>query len=352
MPKHGFIYTISTLLGLALGIIAGLVVTKFAGENPLHVLQVIIHSAFGSRYDLGLTLFYATPLIFCGLSVAMALNAGLFSIGAEGQLNIGALAAAAVGACLPNVSGILAPCLALLAAALAGGIWAWIPGWLRVVKGSHEVINTIMMNFIAYAFCGWIVRVYLQNPASQNPETKDMGAAYFIRAHDPIAHFFGDAPVSMAFPIALLIALLLWLFLEKTKLGFELKACGENEDAAKLAGIPVKRLRLLAMVLAGALAGWVALPEVLGNVGRYRIGFSADYGFIGIAVALLAQNNPLLVVPAGILFGALHKGAGDLDIETEHVTRDLSLIIQALVILSVSLSAYFPLWWMNRRKKS
>jgi simple sugar transport system permease protein len=352
MLKHRLFYTISTLLGLCLGIGAGLLVTKFAGENPMHVLQVIVHSAFGSRYDLGLTLFYSTPLIFCGLSVAIALKAGLFSIGAEGQLNVGALAAATVGACFPHVPGIFAPCLALIAAAIAGGIWAWIPGWLRVMRGSHEVINTIMMNFIAYALVGWVVRTYLQNPSSQNPETRDMGPAYFIRTHDPIAHFFGDAPVSMAFPIVVFLALLLWLFLEKTKLGFEVKACGENEDAARLAGIPVKRVRLWAMALAGALAGWVALPEVLGNAGRYRIGFSADYGFIGIAVALLAQNNPLLVVPAGILFGALHKGAGDLDIETEHVTRDLSLIIQALVILSVSLSAYFPTLWMRWRKKS
>lgn len=342
----------STLMGLMIGLGLGIAIAKFAGENPAHVLRVIAHSAFGSRYDLGLTLFYATPLIFCGLSVAIAFQAGLFNIGAEGQLQLGALAAASVGVLLPKVPGILAPCLALMAATIVGAFWAWIPGWLRVRRGSHEVITTIMLNFVAASFISWILRTYLQNPNAQNPETGDIGRAYFLHPHDPISHLFGNAPVGIAFPVAIAMAGLLWFLLEKTSFGFELRASGENEDAAKGSGIAVGRTRILAMMIAGALAAWVALPEVMGNAGRFRDGFSSDYGFIGIAVALLARNNPILVIFSGVLFGALHKGAGDLDIETDHVTHDLSLIIQALVILAVSLSHLFPVWWNARKKAS
>jgi simple sugar transport system permease protein len=151
--------------------------------------------------------------------------------------------------------------------------------------------------------------------------------------------------VSLAFPIAVLVALATWVFLWRTPWGFELRACGSNEDAADTAGIDVARTRQWAMALSGALAGMVALGEVLGSAGRFRLGFSPDYGFIGIAVALLARNNPIAIIFSALLFGALHKGAADLDIETDHVTRDLSLVIQALVIFGVSLAGA----WKGRK---
>src|SRR5204863_3415057 len=140
---------------LCLGLTLGLAVTWFAGENPFHVLRILVKSAFGSRYDLGMTLFYSTPLIFTGLSVAFAFHAGLFNIGAEGQLTLGALAAAAVGAVWPGLSWPAAPVFATGAAILAGTLWGAIPGWLRAKRGSHEVINTIMLNFIAVGLASY-----------------------------------------------------------------------------------------------------------------------------------------------------------------------------------------------------
>ena len=291
-----------------------------------------------------MTLFYATPLIFTGLSVSVAFQCGLFNIGAEGQLTLGALAAAAVGSLLPGCPWPLAPLLGALAAFAVGGFWGAIPGWLRARRGSHEVINTIMLNFIAAGLASWITLYLLKNPDSQNPETTSVGQGYLL------SHFsiFGDAPVSSAFFLALFAAFLVWLFLWRTVIGFEIRAVGQNESAARAAGINTPKIQILAMTIAGGLAGLVALGEVMGSAGRFKLGFSPDYGFTGIAVALLGRNRPLGVVAAAILFGALHKGTADLDFETEHVTRDISLILQALVILSVSADG---LWdWLKKKK--
>ena len=334
------------ILAVALGLALGLGVTRIAGESPWHVLQILWKSAFGSSYDFGMTLFYSTPLILTGLSVAVPFQAGLFNIGAEGQLTLGALAAAVVGAVWPMLPWPLAPVLATLAAILAGTIWGAIPGWLRARRGSHEVINTIMLNFIAAGLASYVTLYLLKNPDSQNPETRQIGAGYLIHQFA----VFGGAPVSMALPLAIVAAVLVWILLWRTVLGYEMRAVGQSEPAARAAGINSGRVRIIAMAVAGGLAGLVGVGEVLGNAGKFRLGFSPEYGFIGIAVALLGRNQPVGVVASALLFGALHKGAADLDLETEHVTRELSLILQALIILSVSAEG---LWsWMKKREEA
>jgi len=331
------------ILAVAFGLALGLGVTRLAGESPWHILQILWKSAFGSRYDFGMTLFYSTPLIFTGLAVAVPFQAGLFNIGAEGQLTLGALAAAAVGAVWPGLPWPLAPALAILAAIAAGTIWGAIPGWLRAKRGSHEVINTIMLNFIAAGLASYVTLYLLKNPDTQNPETRPIGAGYLISQFG----VFGGAPVSMALPLAIVAAVLVWIFMWRTVVGFEMRAVGQNESAARAAGINTGRMTIIALAVAGGLAGLVGVGEVLGNAGKFRLGFSPEYGFIGIAVALLGRNQPAGVVAAALLFGALHKGTADLDFETEHVTRELSLVLQALIILSVSADG---LWsWMKKR---
>jgi simple sugar transport system permease protein len=332
------------LLALALGLALGLSVTWFAGENPWHVLTILARSAFGSGYDLGMSLFYATPLVFTGLSVAFAFHAGLFNIGAEGQLTLGALAAAAVGALWPAAPWPLAPVVALAAALLAGTVWGAIPGWLRARRGSHEVINTIMMNFIAAGLASYVALYLLKNPDSQNPETRPIGLGYRLG----LWSMFGGAPVSAALLLAIGAAGVVWLVLWRTPLGFEIRAVGQSESAARAAGIDAAKIRITALAVAGGLAGLVGVGEVLGNAGKFKVGFSPEYGFMGIAVALLGRNHPLGVLVAAFLFGALHKGTADLDLETEHVTRELSLVLQALIIISVSAEG---LWtWLERRR--
>lgn len=330
---------IAVIVGLALG----LAVTMVAGEDPLNVLKILGKSAFGSAYDFGMTLFYATPLILTGLAVALPFYAGLFNIGAEGQLTMGALSAAAVGILFPDVPWPVAPAFAILAAFAGGALWGYIPGWLRANRGSHEVINTIMLNFVAAGIASWVTLYLLKNPDSQNPETRAVGASYMLKHFD----VFGDAPVSTALLLAILAAVLVWFFLFKTVRGFELRAVGQSERAAETAGISSGRTRVLSMLLGGGLAGLVGVGEVLGNASRFKLGFSPEFGFIGIAVALLARNKPLGILLSALLFGALHKGASDLDLETENVTRDLSLILQALIIISVTAEG---LWdWMHKK---
>jgi ABC-type uncharacterized transport system permease subunit len=331
------------ILAVVVGLAVGLGFTWFAGENPWHVLRILGRSAFGSGYDVGMTLFYSTPLIFTGLAVAVPFQAGLFNIGAEGQLTLGALAAAAIGALWPGIPWPVAPLLAGLGAMAAGTLWGAIPGWLRARRGSHEVINTIMLNFIAAGLASYVTLYLLKNPDTQNPETRAIGAGYLIHQFQ----VFGGAPVSTALPLAILVAGLVWVLLWRTVIGYEMRAVGQNEAAARAVGIDSAKIRILAMALAGGLAGLVGVGEVLGNAGKFRLGFSPEYGFIGIAVALLGRNQPAGVVAAALLFGALHKGTADLDLETEHVTREVSLILQALIILSVSAEG---LWsWMTRR---
>ena len=331
------------ILAVVVGLALGLGFTWLAGESPWRVLQILGKSAFGSNYDFGMTLFYTTPLIFAGLAVAVAFHAGLFNIGAEGQLTLGALAAGAVGALWPGVPWPVAPLLAGLAALLAGTLWGAIPGWLRAKRGSHEVISTIMLNFIAAGLASYVTLYLLKNPDTQNPETRPVGTGYLIHQFG----IFGGAPVSTALPLAIVAAILVWIFLWRTVIGYEMRAVGQSESAARAAGIDAGKLRILAMALAGGLAGLVGVGEVLGNAGKFRLGFSPEYGFIGIAVALLGRNQPAGVVAAALLFGALHKGTADLDLETEHVTREVSLILQALIILSVSAEGMWS--WMKRR---
>jgi ABC-type uncharacterized transport system permease subunit len=332
------------LLSVAMGLGLGLIITWFAGETPWHILKILFTASFGSRYDFGMTLFYTTPLILTGLAVAVPLQAGLFNIGAEGQLTMGALAAAATGIIFSNVPWPIAPLLAILAGFLAGAFWGFIPGYLRAKRGSHEVINTIMLNFVASGLASWVTLYLLRNTSTQNPETLPVGLGYMMEK----LHSFQGAPVSYGLLIAPLVVVLVWVLLWKTVWGFEIRAVGQSEKAARAGGISSAKVQMFSMALGGGLAGLVAVPEVLTNSGNFKIDFSPEYGFMGIAVALLARGRPMGILASAFLFGALHKGTAALDMETDKITRDLSLILQALVILSVASEA---LWARIRRKE-
>ena len=325
-----------SILGLLFGLVICLVLTSFAGENPFHILKILFTSTFGSPYDFGLCLFYTTSFIFTGLSVSFAFHAGLFNIGAEGQLTIATMAAALTGIAFKDLGFPIAPIVATVAAFLVGGLWGFIPGILKVVRGSHEVVVTMMMNFIASGLTSYLVVAKFQNPASQNPETAPVPQSFLLANFDPISKIFKDSPANSSIILALLLCLIYYFVLNQTRFGFELKASGQNEKAALFAGISSGKIKILAMTIAGALAGLVATNEVLGSAGKFKIGFSADYGFVGIAVALLARNHPLGIIASAFLFGILQKGTADLDIETATITRDFSKIMQAVIILSVT----------------
>ena len=325
-----------TLLSFLLGLTIALCLSAFAGESPWHILVILFRSAFGSNYDLGLTLFYTTPLIFCGLSVAWAFRAGLFNIGAEGQLTMASLSIAWFGVWAKDLSPFLSLSIGLILPMLIGGFWGFIAGWMKAKRQAHEVIVTMMLNFIAAGISSYVVLNLIANPNSQNPESILLDSKFLFRSFDPIAHLFPDSPVSFALVLAILFAILSWIIFNHTVFGYRLKMVGLNLAASERAGISANKMQILAMTLAGCLAGGVAWAEILGSAGQFKIGFSPDFGFIGIAVALMAQNNPLGILATAFLMGALHKGATDLDMETTTMTRDFSKVLQALIVLFVS----------------
>lgn len=340
---------------LAAFIIGGFVVLAI-GDNPFTVYRLLISSAFGwfdalgnfTWDNWGYTLFYATPLIFTGLAVSLAFKCGLLNIGAEGQLYAGAFAAAWVGFTFSGWSGWVLIPMAMVAAALAGGVWGAIPGVLKARFGSHEVINTIMLNFIAVGLISYLTQSRYKisgDPIMQTKMIADQAhIARFSTLLSPLGiHFPERIPLNVAFLLALLMCFLVWVFLWKTKWGYEVRAVGMNPSAAEYGGINVKRQIVLAMALSGSLAGMVGISEVLGYRYRYYDGFSPGYGFSGIAVALLGRNHPVGVVLAAILFGALNRGGLFVDIFSDKVSKDLVQVLQGIIILLVAVE------WLFRR---
>ncbi len=337
-----------SLAGAAGGLALGLLICRVAGESPGKVLSVLVNSSFGSGYDFGMTLFYTAYFILAGLAVAIPFKSGLFNIGGEGQLTIGALAAAWAGVVGAGIqSHTLAILFATASAFVAGGLWGAIPGYLKARRGSHEVITTIMMNFIAAGVTSYFTLYSLKDPDSSQAETIPIPEAFQLK---PFALFNG-APMGELIIALAVMTVVLHVIMRNSVWGYRLKATGENESAASTFGIPAPASWLSSMFVAGGIAGLTGLVEVLGNSHRFKIGFSADYGFVGIAVALVARGNILGILPSAFLFGVLQKGAGSLDLETDKVTRDLTYIIQGLIILGVAsdgLWDWFAGFWRRR----
>ncbi len=342
------------LLAVVAAFLIGGLVVLVIGDNPILVYRLLISSAFGI-YDAlgnftfdnwGYTLFQATPLIFTGLAVALALKCGLLNIGAEGQLYVGAFAAAWVGIKFPHLpGGILIP-MSMLAAMLAGAFWGAIPGALKAYFGSHEVINTIMMNFIAVGLLSYLTQNFFKaqgDPILQTTPIAEQGhLARFSTLLSPLGIAFPQRiPLNVSFLLALAAAALVAIFLWRTKWGYEIRAVGSNASAAEYGGIRIQRQIILAMALSGALAGMVGINEVLGYRYRYYHDFSPGYGFTGIAVALLGRNHPIGVILAAILFGALIRGGLFVDIFSEKVSKDLVQVLQAIIILLVAVEMLF-----------
>lgn len=338
---------------LAALIIGGLIVALI-GDSPFAVYRLLFTSAFGLFDALGnftfdnwgYTLFLATPLIFTGLAVALAFKCGLLNIGAEGQLYVGAFAAAWVGITFPSLPGVALIPLAVLAAMAMGALWGAIPGVLKAQFGSHEVINTIMLNFIAVGLVSYLTQNFYKAAGDPIMETTPIAPQAQLARFSTLAAPFGlnipsRIPLNISFLIALGAAALVWFFLWRTKWGFQIRAVGSNPLAAEYGGVNVRRQIILAMALSGMLAGMVGINEVLGYRYRYYHDFSPGYGYTGIAVALLGRNHPFGVVLAAILFGALIRGGLFVDIFTDRVSKDLVQVLQAIIILFVSMEALF-----------
>jgi simple sugar transport system permease protein len=341
------VFPLLAVLGAFL--VGGLVVAAI-GENPVETYRLLLGSALSWPDGIGYTLFYATPLIFTGLAVAVALRCGLLNIGAEGQLYVGAFAAAWLGieaATWP--AAVLLP-LCALAAILAGAGWGAVPGILKARFGSHEVINTIMLNFIAMALVSYFTQYHYKVAGDPILQTAPVGeGAHLARLGGLVPGLPSRIPLNLAFVLAMLACLLVYVLLWKTTWGYEIRATGQNASAAEYGGISARRQIVVAMAISGGLAGMVGINEVLGYRYRYYDGFSDNFGFTGIAVALLGRNHPAGVFAAALLFAVLQRGGIQVDAFTRNVSKDLVQILQALVILFVAAEAMFRARTWGRR---
>lgn len=332
-------------LAVLCAFILGAVIIAAVGDNPLFVYSLFFSSAFGTIDGISYTLFYATPLIFTGLAVAVAFRCGLLNIGAEGQLQIAAFAAAWIGFTFKLPALVLVP-MCMLGAMVAGAIWGGIPGLLKARFGSHEVINTIMMNFIAGGITSYFTQYFYRNQGDPILQTKEIYEQAHIARISGLFKIVGvdfpaRLPLNLSFFIALLACVGVYFFLWHTRWGYEMRAVGANPAAAEYGGVSVARNLVLAMCISGALAGMVAIGEVQGYRYRYYDSFSAGYGFTGIAVSLLGRNHPAGIVLAAILFGALQRAGLFIDIFTDYVSKDLTVILQAIIILFVGCEELF-----------
>jgi simple sugar transport system permease protein len=322
---------LATVIALLCALAVASLLILVYGEAPTRVYAVLWDGTFGTAYGFGQVLFKATPLMLCGLSVALAFRAGLFNIGAEGQVIAGAFACAMAGVHLP--AGTPAPLAitgAILAAFLAGALVGFIPGVLKATTGAHEVINTLMLNFIVQALLEHLGRlVFLPESLHTAPVVP---AARLARLGEHLGALRGSA-ANTALVLALVVALLVWYLLFRTRTGLRLRALGLNAAAAENAGGRVGRMTVAVMALAGGLAGLSGANAVLGYKGYYESGFSGGVGFMGIAVALLGRNHPAGVVVAALLFGMLSQGALAIN---ALVPKELVEVLQAVIILALA----------------
>ncbi len=313
----------------------------------------LLRGSLGSVAAISETLTAAAPLVMAGLGVALGFRAGLFNIGAEGQLLLGGLAALVFSFSFPNLPSILLLPVSLLVGALVGALYAGIAGWLKAATGAHEVISTIMLNLISFRLLDFLLRQpFIQKEGRADPISKSAPEA----AQLPRLLEFMDPNLRVHAGVFLMIAAVFaahWL-LFRTKFGFELRASGENPDAAKYAGMRAGLTIVLAMAVAGALAGLAGANQALGVLGRATPGFSAGIGFDAIAVALLGRAHPFGVLLAGLLFGALEAGGRQMQVDAG-VSIDLIGIIQALIIVFIAapllVRAIFPWGFRTGRKK-
>ena len=317
----------SVLLGFAVAAIA-IVAT---GTDPIQAYTALFQGAFTNNNAFPETLVSSVPYIFLGLGVALGFRAGLFNIGAEGQFYIGALAGVFVAYSLHGLPPIVEIGASLLAAMAAGFLYAGIAGLLKAWTGAHEVITTIMLNYVAFLIANYLVTTpgLMLDPHTRTPRTP------YIDANATLPIVFPGSRLHAGILLALVAIPVVWFLIERTTLGFQLRAVGFNAGASRASGISVARTTVLAMGISGALAATAGIVQMLGIQHDMTPAVAAGYGFDAIAVALLARSNPWAILPAALLFGALHNGAGFMQLQTQ-VSADLISIVQASVIVFVA----------------
>ncbi len=320
-------------ISVAIAVLIGSVIILLSGESPIEAFSAMFYGAFGGVRQIGETLLRATPLIFTGLAVAYGFRSGLFNIGAEGQLFLGGLAAAFVGYSVAGQPWVVSVPLVLLSAMLAGAAWAFIPALMKAKIGAHEVITTMMFTYIGRYLVSWIITGPFKDEGAI-PQSPELPVTSQLPRISDVFSFVEPNRAHLGIILGVIAAVVVWWILRSTVLGFEARAVGFNPFASETGGVSVATTTVKSLCLSGSLAGLAGAVEVMGVHHRLFDQFSSGFGFTGIAVALLAKNNPLGVIAAAILFGALSAGAGTMQLEAD-VSQKVITIIQGIIIFLV-----------------
>jgi general nucleoside transport system permease protein len=325
--------TVVSLLAVVLGLLAGAILMAVTGNNPFEGYSYMFKGGLMSIERIGNTLATATPLILTGLSVAFAFRTGLFNIGAPGQMIVGGFCATAVGLTINLPKPILLPVI-LLAAMLGGALWGLIPGILKARFNVHEVVSSIMMNWIGfwivyYAVPAYFKGEYLETESRNIPDVASLKVGW-------LTNLFAGSYINLGLFVALIAVFVVAFILNKTTLGYQLKAVGFNRHAAEYAGISVNRNIVLSMMIAGALSGLAGAALYVGNASNIQIGIMPSQGFDGIAVSLLGVNTPMGVLVAAIFFGLLYSGKGFMNAMTNIPPEIADTIIATIIYFAAT----------------
>jgi len=338
-----------TMIAILIGFLIGAVFLIVAGISPVAAYSKLLNGVFGKPKFMIWTLVYASPLIFTGLSVAFSLRTGVFNIGAEGQFVVGSLAACAVGI-LVDVPAIIHVPLCILAAAVAGFVWSYLVGLLKVKKGIHEVLSYIMFNWIAFYLSNYAVNTAILHKEGNGEATKDVLSSARILFPEGILKALNCTGANWGFILAVVVAIVMWIIIEKTTLGYRLKAVGFNKEAATFGGINADKSILTALGISGALAGVGGAVQILGMAGRIsQFAGQEGYGFQGITVALIGGSSPLGCIFSGIFYGAMKYGGAKLTMVG--APEEVIDIIMGCVIIFIAISSVFKDLFMKLLKR-
>ncbi|GMO02174.1 MAG: ABC transporter permease [Lachnoanaerobaculum sp.] len=338
-----------TLISIVIGFVVGAILLSIAKINPLDAYKQLFNGVFGKPKFMVWCLIYAAPLIFTGLSVAFSFKTGVFNIGAEGQFVVGSLTACVLGILVKAPAIIHVP-LCFIGAALAGGIWGAIVGVLKIKKGVNEVLSYIMFNWIAFYLSNFVVNLSIIHKDGGGEATKDIAATARILAPKSIIAATGASAANYGFILAIIFAVIVWFIINRTTLGFKLRAVGFSNTAAQYAGIDTGKSFLTAMAFSGALAGIGGAVQLMGMSGRIsQFSGQEGYGFQGITVALIASSNPIACIFAGIFYGAMKYGGGKLSLV--NAPAEVVDIIMGIIILFIAISSLFKNIFLNHGKK-
>ncbi|MFZ6842833.1 ABC transporter permease [Undibacterium sp. RuTC16W] len=322
------------LLNLLSALLVAALVIYLLGESPVESLGILLNAAVLNPEGLGYTLFYASTFIFTGLSVSIAMQAGLFNIGSEGQMYVGGLGLTLVLLALDaSLPGWLLIPLAIIGSAVFGAAWAYLPGYLQARRGSHIVVTTIMFNFIAASLMNFVIVTYLIPTGQQNPASRVFAEAAWLPKLNAILPVLGETPLNISFILALVALAIYSIAVWRSAWGYQLRATGLNQHAAHYAGISITKTIVIAMLISGGLAGLASVNSLMGSTHYLNLNFPAGAGFIGIAIALMGRQHPLGILLSSILFGALIQGGFDLSLEKPNIPTETFIFIQGLIIL-------------------